>query len=131
MRDKRLQPTLNGLKLVLGYFSPKFCCKFACCVQSKKLQGAIKVCLKHCISAFLEGHCRDSFDILPFLGQAISMHFALQWLLLGDEKSKAKEAAWAEKALNRKGVRVHGRSALINGLMTQRLDQDADVLLET
>lgn len=59
------------------------------------------------------------------------MHFALQWLLLGDEKSKAKEAAWAEKALNRKGVRVHGRSALINGLMTQRLDQDADVLLET
>ncbi|BDA40382.1 probable mediator of DNA damage checkpoint protein 1 at C-terminar half [Coccomyxa sp. Obi] len=54
-----------------------------------------------------------------------------QWLLLGDEKSKAKEAAWAKKALKEKGIKLHGRSALINGLMTQRLDRDADVLLVT
>ncbi len=59
------------------------------------------------------------------------MHFALQWLLLGDEKSRVKESAWAHKAVNKKGVKLHGRSALINGLMTQRLDQDADVLFKT
>ncbi|KAK9916410.1 hypothetical protein WJX75_002264 [Coccomyxa subellipsoidea] len=56
---------------------------------------------------------------------------AAQWLLLGDEKSVAKEGAWAKKALSSKGFKLHGRSALISALMAQYLDRDADVLMET
>lgn len=57
--------------------------------------------------------------------------WVLQWLILGDEKSAAKEAGWAKKAISSKAVKVHGRTALINALLAQRIDRSADVLLET
>ena len=59
-------------------------------------------------------------------------HAALQWLLLGDEKSAGKERAWGRKHLcSAKGWALHGRTALINALLQQQLDPTTNVLFKS